>query len=91
MTALKKGGRKQGSKNSNYHYCVVLLNEEKKIRGRKYYKTYQDLNNYYPMSKSTLWRLCEKDGLTKKYRWNIFEKVNIVGELGDFFNKSCSL
>ena len=87
MTALK-GGRKSGSKNTNYHYCVVHLNDQMRIEGRKYYKTYKELNDYFPMSKTTLWRLCSNDGKTKKYRWNLFEKVNVVEQLGDFWNKT---
>jgi len=81
-------GRKSGCQNKNYNYCVVYLNNDGKIQGRKYFKTHNDLNQYFPISKATLWRILKKDGITKKYRWNIFEKVKIAEELGDFFNKT---
>lgn len=79
-------GRKQGAKSNNYHYCVIFLDDELKIKGRKYYTTFEELKAFFPMAKSTLWRTIKNGGINKKYKLYKFEKCKIQKELGDFFN-----
>lgn len=82
-------GRKKNSKGKNYKYAIAFLDDTQKIKYRKYFKTYEDLTKSYSISRSTLYRILKNNnGKTKKYKWYIFEKVNINEELGDYLNKN---
>ena len=78
-------GRKQGTKNKNFHYLVSSLDDDLKIKKQKYFRTWEHLNNNFRISKTTLNRLC-KGGNSIKYKWLKFERVNIPEELGNFYN-----
>ena len=81
-------GRKKNSKGKNYKYAIAYQDSMLNIKYRIYFKTYADLNKVCPIGSTTLNNILKKDGKTKKYRWCLFERVEIKEDLGDFWNKN---